>query len=56
MEQLAANYGIKRVVISVYNSKVNGIIKRGHLPIINTFAKIINNKKGNWVQNLYTVL
>jgi hypothetical protein len=56
MEQLAVDYGIKRVVISAYNSKVNGMIERGYLSIVNIFAKIIDDGKGNWVQNLYTVL
>jgi hypothetical protein len=47
IKQLAADYKIKRVVISAYNSKANGIIERGHLPIINAFAKITDGGKGN---------
>jgi hypothetical protein len=47
VEQLAANYGIKRVVISAYNFKANGMIERGHLSIVNTFAKMIDGGKGN---------
>jgi hypothetical protein len=56
MEQFVADYGIKRVVISVYNFKANGMIERGHSPIINVFAKMTDGGEGNWVQNLYTVL
>jgi hypothetical protein len=56
MKQLVADYGIKRVVISAYNFKVNGIIERGYSRIVNIFAKIINGGKGNWVQNLHAVL
>jgi transposase InsO family protein len=47
VEQLAADYGIKRVVISAYNSKVNGMIERGHLFIVNTLAKMTDGGKGN---------
>jgi hypothetical protein len=56
VEQLAADYGIKRVIISVYNFKANGIIERGYLPIVNAFAKITDGGEGNWVQNLHAVL
>jgi hypothetical protein len=56
VEQLATDYGIKRVVISAYNSKTNGIIKRDYPPIVNTLAKMINGGEGNWIQNLYAVL
>jgi hypothetical protein len=56
VEQLVTDYGIKRVVILVYNSKINGMIERGYSPIVNTFAKMTDGGKGNWVQNLYTVL
>jgi hypothetical protein len=47
IKQLATDYGIKRVVISVYNSKANGIIERDHLSIVNALAKMIDSGKGN---------
>jgi hypothetical protein len=47
VKQFAANYGIKRVVISAYNSKANGIIERGYLPIINIFAKMTDGGESN---------
>ena len=56
VNQFAVNYGIKRVVISAYKFKVNGMIERGHLSIVNAFAKITDGGKGNWVQNLHAVL
>ena len=56
VEQLVADYGIKRVVISAYNFKANGMIERGHSPIVNAFAKMTDGGEGNWVQNFYAVL
>src|SRR5450755_4106685 len=56
IKQLAADYGIKRVVISAYNSKANGIIERGYPPIVNALAKITDSGEGNWVQNFHAVL
>jgi hypothetical protein len=47
MEQLVADYGIKRVVISAYNFKINGMIERGYPPIINALAKMTDDGKGN---------
>jgi hypothetical protein len=44
--QFVTDYGIKRVVISPYNVKANGIIERGHKPIINALAKIIKGGIG----------
>jgi hypothetical protein len=38
--QFVTNYNIKRIVISPYNAKANGIIERGHKPIINALIKI----------------
>jgi hypothetical protein len=35
------NYDIKRVVISPYNAKVNGMIERDYKPVVNALAKMI---------------
>jgi len=37
-------YSIYRVVISVYNSKVNSMIEKGHRPIINALAKMLEGR------------
>jgi hypothetical protein len=47
VEQLAVNYGIKRVVISAYNFKANGMIERSYSLIVNIFAKMTDGGKGN---------
>ena len=44
---LTTKYKIKRTIISAYNSKGNRIVERGHQPIVNTLAKIINKKWKN---------
>jgi hypothetical protein len=38
--QFVTDYNIKRVVISPYNAKINGMIKRGYKSIINVLAKM----------------
>jgi hypothetical protein len=38
--QFVTDYSIKRVVISPYNVKANGMIERDHKPVINVLAKI----------------
>jgi hypothetical protein len=38
--QFVTDYGIKRVIISPYNVKANGIIERGHKSIINALVKM----------------
>jgi hypothetical protein len=39
--QFVTDYSIKRVVISPYNAKANGMIERDYKPIINALTKII---------------
>ena len=40
VDEFAKIYGISRVVISAYNAKANGMIERGHKPVINALAKM----------------
>lgn len=44
-EVFAKKYRIQRIQISVYNSKVNGMIKRGHRSITDTLAKMSDKKE-----------
>ena len=53
---LTTKYKIKRTIISVYNSKGNGMVERGHQPIVNTLAKITNRKWKNWDRHLHAIL
>ena len=39
--ELTERYEIKKVVISAYHPQVNGMIERGHKPIVNAFSKIL---------------
>jgi len=40
-------YSIYRIVILVYNSKVNSMIKKGYRLIIDTLAKMLEGKDRN---------
>ena len=51
-EALAARYGIKRVVTSAYHPQANGMVERGHRPIVDALSKM----PGKWVENLHAVL
>jgi hypothetical protein len=44
-----------RVIILAYNVKTNGIIERGHKPVIDVLVKITKDGIGKWVRNLYTI-
>jgi hypothetical protein len=37
-------------------AKTNGMIERGHKPIINALAKMTKNGINTWIRNLYAVL
>lgn len=49
---LAKHYGIHRIQASAYNSKAQGLIERGHRPLIVALAKL----GGSWESNLPAVL
>jgi hypothetical protein len=44
--QFVTDYDIKRVVISPYNVKANGMIERGYKSVINILAKMIKGGIG----------
>jgi hypothetical protein len=54
--QFVTDYSIKRVVISPYNIKANGIIERNHKPVINALTKMTKGGINKWVRNLYAIL
>jgi hypothetical protein len=54
--QFITDYNIKRIVISPYNTKANGMIERNHKFIINALIKITKDGINKWVRNLYAIL
>ena len=56
VEELAERYGIKRVVVSAYHPQANGMIERGHKPIVDALSKMSEGGRENWVRNLPAVL
>lgn len=53
--ELAERYGVKRVVVSAYHPQTNGMIERGHKPIVDALSKISTGGSTNWVRNLPAV-
>ena len=56
VEELARRYRIKRVVTSPYHPQANGMVERGHQPIVDGLAKMTEGGFSNWVRNLHAVL
>ena len=56
VEELTVRYGIKRVQVSSYHPQANGMIERGHRPIVDALSKMTDGGLGNWVENLPAVL
>lgn len=54
--QLTRRYGIKRVVVSAYHPQANGMIERGHKPVVDALSKMSDGGSTNWVRNLPAVL
>ena len=54
---LLERYKIRRTAISAYHPQSNGLVERGHGPIVNSLAKICRQRKtDNWIQFLSLVL
>ena len=49
VEELAERYGIKRVQVSAYHRQANGMIERGHKPIVDALSKMTNGGLGKCV-------
>src|SRR5947209_17031323 len=56
VEKLAATYGIDRIVASAYHPQANGMVERGHKPIVDALSKICNGDTSKWVKHLHAVL
>ena len=52
----AEKYGIERVQVSAYHPAANGMVERGHKPIVDALAELTDGGLGNWVRNLPSVL
>jgi transposase InsO family protein len=51
-----AQLGIKKIRISAYHPQSNGLVERGHAPIINALSKYAEGDKGGWYKFLPLVL
>ena len=52
---LMALYGIPRILTSAYNPAANGMVERGHLPIIDCLSKLSRGGYGKWKDLLHLV-
>jgi Integrase zinc binding domain len=54
---LTGRYGIKRVVTSAYHPEANGMVERGHRPLVDSLSKLAEGPNGrSWVDCLAVVL
>ena len=53
---LVKRYGIHRPIVSVYHPQANGMVERGHKPIVDALGKIINGGFTGWIKHLPAVL
>jgi hypothetical protein len=56
VEAFTEKYGIERVQVPAYHPQANGMIERGHKPIVEALARMTDGGLGNWVRNLSMVL
>ena len=56
VDKLATKFKIRRVVVSGYHPQANGMVERGHKPIVDALSKMTNGGITNWVDNLPAVL
>jgi hypothetical protein len=51
-KSLLEHYGIQNIAISAYHPQSNGLVERGHAPVVNSLAKFATDRKGDWVRFL----
>jgi hypothetical protein len=51
-EALLENYRVQRTVISAYHPQSNGLVERGHDPIVNSLSKYCSKEPMKWPQYL----
>jgi hypothetical protein len=56
VKDLAKKYGIHRLVVSSYHPQANGMIKRGHKPLVDALAKMTGGGFSGWLKHLPAVL
>ena len=56
VDDLAQRYRIRRIVTSAYHPQANGMVERGHQPIVDGLAKMTDGGRYNWVRNLHAIL
>ena len=56
IDELTDRFSIKKIKVSAYNPQANGMIERGHKPIVDGLAKMQYEGLGDWVSNLHTIL
>ncbi|CAL3966158.1 unnamed protein product [Diplocarpon coronariae] len=56
VEAFSRKYGIKRVQISAYNSKANGVVERGHRDILDGLSKVTRGGFKNWTKHFHGIL
>ncbi|KAI0997515.1 hypothetical protein K3495_g10672, partial [Podosphaera aphanis] len=53
---LLQKYDVNRVQISAYNKRANGMVERGHKPIVQALARMCGDSKDDWNRYLHAVL
>jgi hypothetical protein len=54
--ELLRKRDIRRIVVSPYHAQSNGMIERGHKPIVDALAKLTGQFGGRWEHHLHAVL
>ena len=52
VEVLAARYGIKRMITSIYHPQTNKMVEKDYRLIVDAFFKML----GKWIENFHAVL